>query len=162
MSTPDRRPRDDAGRPRNDRPRDALGRPLPPGSAGVEPVREDVVRSVPETLTEAQALVDAGRPFGAHEVFEAAWKQTTDPSERALWRGLAQLMVGLTHHQRGNLAGATALLTRGVESLGDVRADAAPPVDVDAWRRWGARAAHAVASGEAPGAPPRVAAAEPG
>jgi uncharacterized protein len=169
VSTPDGRPRDDAGRPRNDRPRDALGRPLPRGSTGVEPVSEDVVRPVGETLAEAQRLLDAGRPFAAHEVFEAAWKQTTDPSERALWRGLAQLMVGLTHHQRGNPVGARTLLARGAESLGDVRAEPANPVDVDAWRRWGERAADAVASGDPPGEPPgdppgeppRVASGEP-
>ena len=50
---------------------------------------------------EAQRLLDAGLPFHAHEVLEAAWK-AAPPDERELWRGLAQLAVGLTHLQRGN------------------------------------------------------------
>ena len=37
----DERDRDQAGRPRQARPRDALGRPLPYGAAGVEPVPEE-------------------------------------------------------------------------------------------------------------------------
>jgi len=53
-----------------------------------------------------------GRPFHAHEVFEDTWKSATGP-ERDLWRGLAQIAVGLTHARRGNPRGAVALLTRG-------------------------------------------------
>lgn len=95
-----------------DRPRDAAGRPLPPGRIGVDPV-PDVPRSPAEALAEARRLVDAGRPFAAHEVLEAVWK-ASPPAERDLWRGLAQLAVGLTHLQRGNLVGAQRLLLRGV------------------------------------------------
>ena len=47
--------------------------------------------------------------FSAHEVLEAAWKHGSD-DERALWQGLAQLAVGITHAQRGNVTGATSLL----------------------------------------------------
>jgi uncharacterized protein len=57
-------------------------------------------------------LLAEGRPFHAHEVFEAAWKSTAGP-ERELWRGLAQIAVGLTHARRGNPSGASALLRRG-------------------------------------------------
>ena len=109
------RDRDAAGRPRNARPRDAAGRPLPRGSAGVEPAPEVPLPPV-AALAEAQRLLDAGRPFAAHEVLEAAWK-AAPPGERDLWRGLAQLAVGLTHLQRGNARGAVSLLRRGAEAV---------------------------------------------
>ena len=48
----------------------------------------------------------------AHEVFESAWKSLPGP-ERELWRGLAQVAVGLTHARRGNPRGASTLLRRG-------------------------------------------------
>ena len=105
------RDRDPQGRARNARPRDGLGRPLPYGSPGVERVDEDVVLAPDDSLTEAQQMLDDGRPFHAHEVLEAAWKNAPGP-ERALWKGLAQLAVGLTHLRRGNATGAAALLRR--------------------------------------------------
>ncbi|HEY6276699.1 MAG TPA: DUF309 domain-containing protein [Streptosporangiaceae bacterium] len=65
-----------------------------------------------EALTLAQRLLDEGRPFHAHEVLEAVWK-AAPPADRELWRGLAQIAVGLTHARRGNAPGAVALLRRG-------------------------------------------------
>ncbi|WP_415953759.1 DUF309 domain-containing protein [Streptomyces sp. KLOTTS4A1] len=112
------RDRDTEGRARNARPRDGLGRPLPYGAEGVERQPEGVVRSPQETLDEAQALLAAGRPFHAHEVFEDAWKSGPQ-DERALWRGLAQLAVGLTHAARGNAKGGARLLRRGTLGLAD-------------------------------------------
>ena len=50
-----------------------------------------------------------GLAFNAHEVLEAAWKNCPD-DERMLWQGLAQLAVGITHVQRGNVKGAMSLL----------------------------------------------------
>jgi uncharacterized protein len=130
------RDRDDTGRARNARPRDALGRPLPYGSPGEPRAPEGVVRTPEETLGEAQRLLDAGRPFHAHEVLEDAWK-TGPADERDLWRGLAQLAVGLTHAARGNRAGAATLLGRGARSLGTTRAAAARHgVDDDGLIRW--------------------------
>lgn len=102
--------------PPNTRPRDALGRPLPYGSAGVERAPSGVVRTPDETLREAQRLLDEGLPFHAHEVLEDAWKAASPP-DRELWRGLAQLAVGSTHAARGNRAGALALLRRGADAL---------------------------------------------
>jgi predicted metal-dependent hydrolase len=64
-----------------------------------------------ETLAYAQDLLDRGLAFNAHEVLEAAWKNGP-VDEQTLWKGLAQLAVGITHVQRGNLKGATALLRR--------------------------------------------------
>ena len=109
------RDRDSAGRARQARPRDELGRPLPYGAAGVEPVPE-VALGPGQTLVAARALIEAGRPFSAHEVFEARWK--AGPSaERDLWQGLAQICVGLTHAGRGNTDGATRLVERGAAHL---------------------------------------------
>ncbi|WP_079007742.1 DUF309 domain-containing protein [Streptomyces sp. NRRL F-4707] len=110
------RDRDDAGRARNARPRDGLGRPLPYGSDGVPRQPEGVVRDPAETVAEAQRLLDEGKPFHAHEVFEDAWKSGPD-EERELWRGLAQLAVGLTHAARGNVTGGARLLRRGAGAV---------------------------------------------
>jgi uncharacterized protein len=109
------RDRDLGGRPRNARPRDALGRPLPRSAAG-EPAIEDTALPGPEALRVAQRLIDDARPFHAHEVLELAWKAAA-PAERDFWQGLAQLAVGLTHARRGNAAGAVALLRRGSSRL---------------------------------------------
>ena len=137
------RDRDAAGRARNARPRDALGRPLPYDAAGEERAPEGIVRPPDQALDEAQALLDAGRPFHAHEVLEDAWKSAPD-AERELWRGLAQLAVGLTHALRGNPTGAATLLERGAGNIAGYAA--APPhgVDVDGLVRW-ARSGDAVA-----------------
>ncbi|MGC4996796.1 DUF309 domain-containing protein [Streptomyces sp. DT195] len=110
------RDRDPEGRARNARPRDGLGRPLPYGTDGVERQPEGVVRSPDETLAEAQELLDGGKPFHAHEVFEDAWKSGPE-AERELWRGLAQLAVGLTHAARGNTTGGARLLRRGAAAV---------------------------------------------
>ena len=131
------RDRDPEGRARNARPRDALGRPLPYGDVGEERAPEGVVRPPGLALDEAQALLDAGRPFHAHEVLEDAWKSAPEP-ERQLWRGLAQLAVGLTHAMRGNARGAATLLDRGAGTIAPYAA--APPHGIDvaglaAWAR---------------------------
>jgi uncharacterized protein len=109
------RDRDAAGRPRNARPRDELGRPLARGAAGPAP-RDEPALAPDAALDLAQQLIDAGRPFRAHEVLEASWKAAPS-AERRLWQGLAQVAVGLTHAQRGNARGAVALLRRGGERV---------------------------------------------
>jgi hypothetical protein len=105
------RDRDDSGRPRSTRPRDSLGRPLPRGNQGIPRIPDDLELAPPETLAHAQDLLDRGLAFNAHEVLEAAWKNGPD-DERMLWQGLAQLAVGITHVQRGNVKGAITLLRR--------------------------------------------------
>lgn len=105
------RDRDELGRPRSARPRDALGRPLPQGSLGVPRIPDDLELPPAETLTYAQDLLDSGLAFNAHEVLEAAWK-SGPAEERMLWQGMAQLAVGITHIQRGNVKGAVMLLRR--------------------------------------------------
>jgi uncharacterized protein len=110
------RDRDPAGRARNARPRDALGRPLPRGAPGDERIPDDLVLPPAEALRLAQELLDAGRPFHAHEVLEASWK-AAPAAERDLWQGLAQIAVGLTHARRGNARGAVTLLRRGGDQV---------------------------------------------
>lgn len=105
------RDRSATGRPQNARARDALGRPLPRGEPGVEPLDESRVRDSAETLREAQDLLNSGYPFQAHEVLELRWKQCPE-SERALWQALAQLAVSVTHALRGNTTGARSLSRR--------------------------------------------------
>ncbi|MBB0967903.1 DUF309 domain-containing protein [Dietzia aerolata] len=122
------RDRDDEGRARNARPRDELGRPLPPGSVGVERIPEDLDLPAAESLAWAQDLLDRGLAFNAHEVLEGAWK-CCPADERLLWQGLAQLAVGITHIQRGNTTGALRLLERGVERIG--QGDGPSPHGID-------------------------------
>lgn len=75
-------------------------------------IPDDLVVSPAEAAELGGRLLAEGRPFHAHEVFEAAWKSVPG-EERELWRGLAQIAVGLTHARRGNARGAVALLRRG-------------------------------------------------
>jgi predicted metal-dependent hydrolase len=114
------RDRDESGRPRNTRPRDAMGRPLPPGSEGVPRIPDELELTPAATLAYAQDLLDGGLAFNAHEVLEAAWKNGPE-EERFLWQGLAQLAVGITHVQRGNAKGAVAVLRRASGRLADAR-----------------------------------------
>jgi uncharacterized protein len=134
------RDRDEQGRPRNGRPRDALGRPLPYGAEGVPRPVENPLRSPAQSLAEAQRLLDAGRPFEAHEVLEEAWK-AAPAAERELWRGLAQLAVGLTHAARGNAAGAAALIARGSANISGYREQPPHGIDVAGLLDWAAQPA---------------------
>ncbi|HEX9031385.1 MAG TPA: DUF309 domain-containing protein, partial [Streptosporangiaceae bacterium] len=82
-----------------------------------------------DTVRTAQRLIDAGRPFHAHEVLEAAWK-AAPAEQRELWRGLAQIAVGLTHARRGNDRGAVTLLRRGADGV-SVPAGGGEPAGLD-------------------------------
>jgi uncharacterized protein len=123
------RDRDAAGRARNARPRDELGRPLPRSAPGADRIPDDLVVTPAEAAALGGRLLAEGRPFHAHEVFEAAWKSIPGP-ERELWRGLAQIAVGLTHARRGNASGAVALLRRGAAHVRQ-HAAASPEVSGD-------------------------------
>jgi uncharacterized protein len=129
------RDRDVEGRARNARPRDALGRPLPHDAPGEERAPEGVLRTPAEALAEAQRLLDADRPFHAHEVLEDSWKSVPE-AERQLWRGLAQLAVGRTHLLRGNAGGAATLLERGAVNVEPYAADPPHDIDVPGLVRW--------------------------
>jgi uncharacterized protein len=122
------RDRDPGGRPRNARPRDELGRPLPRSAAdSAARVPDDLVVTPAEAVVLGGSLLAEGRPFHAHEVFEAAWKSAPD-EDREFWRGLAQIAVGLTHARRGNARGAVTLLRRGAAG---VRGSADGPPGID-------------------------------
>lgn len=152
------RDRDRSGRPRNNRPRDGLGRPLPRGATGVPRDTEGVeggVRTPEQTIRVAQQLLDDRMPFHAHEVFEDAWKAAS-PSERELWRGLAQLAVGLTHALRGNPRGADALLRRGAGNIAAFAPAAPYGLDVGGLLEWAQSAAAAVQGGAPVPAMPRL------
>jgi len=123
------RDRDPAGRARQARPRDALGRPLPYGAVGVEPVSEEPLPPE-ETIAAARSLVEQGRPFSAHEVLEARWKASPE-QERDLWQGLAQICVGLTHALRGNDVGAARLVERGGGRLAQYSRTGGPSYGLD-------------------------------
>lgn len=127
---------------RSPRPRDRFGRPLERDS-GV-PVEPDPVPLPPDqSLHLAQALLDDGRAFRAHEVLEAIWKNDDTPT-RDMWRGLAQLAVGVTHAQRGNATGAVALLRRSADTLSPWAGQKPHSVDVDAVRLWALQRAQAI------------------
>ncbi len=126
-----------------------MGRPLPHGAVGVQPPA--VIGGRPtaqKTLIEAQRLLDGDRPFHAHEVLEDAWKVAPE-AQQALWRGLAQLAVGLTHLARGNSAGAVALLKRGAENIAAYRGEPCNGIDVVGLTGWAQELADAISSGSA-------------
>lgn len=100
------------------RARDALGRPVAADDASAVEAVSEAPLPDEQALDAAQALLDSGRAFSAHEVLEASWKAAS-PDERDRWQGLAQVCVGVTHLQRGNLVGAVRLLQRGAGRLPD-------------------------------------------
>lgn len=112
---PPRRDRDRAGRPRNARPRDQLGRPLPREAAG-SLVEEELPDDPDELLAIGIAHFNARRFFQAHEAWETAWHPAPE-SERDFWQGMTQIAVGFTHFQRGNPTGACTLLRRGARRI---------------------------------------------
>lgn len=131
--------------------RDRLGRPVPLGSPEALPDVPEQALPHAEALALAQALVDEGRCFAAHEVLEASWKAAPAP-ERALWQGLAQVCVGATHLQRGNTVGAARLLRRGAGRLDTpARGDVLPGAPVARVRSWALHLAEAVEAGTVTG-----------
>ncbi|MFI5897558.1 DUF309 domain-containing protein [Actinoplanes sp. NPDC051513] len=102
---------------------------------GVSTTPEDIALSPAESLREAERLLAAGRPFHAHEVLEGAWKACNDDT-RELWKGLAQLAVGITHVRRGNDTGAIRLLTRAADRIEPYAAAAPYGVAVAALTTW--------------------------
>ena len=117
---------------------------------------EGVWRTAAESLDTAQHLLNTRRPFHAHEVLEDAWKAARS-DERELWRGLAQLAVGLTHVERGNPAGAVSLLRRGAESIAAFATTRPHGVDVPGLMTWAASLADDIAAGSTMDADVRLA-----
>lgn len=151
------RDRDSDGRPRNARARDELGRPMP-RTGESSSVPEPPILPPAEALAAGQRLLDEGRPFEAHELFEAVWKATAPP-EREVWRALAQLAVGITHARRGNAAGARALLQRTSDTMARFAGTTPHGIDVDGVSSWARRAADDLALTSRP---PRLGRGNPG
>jgi hypothetical protein len=68
-------------------------------------------------------------------VLESTWKAASEV-ERELWRGLAQLAVGVTHARRGNAVGAVELLRRAADRVERYAGDAPHGVDVVGLVAW--------------------------
>lgn len=113
--TDEQRDRDVAGRPKNARPRDALGRPLPRDAENALP-EETPAETPEEALTRGIEHFNAGRYFQAHESWEEGWHPAPEP-ERDFWQGITQVAVGLVHRGRGNAHGSVTLLRRGAQRL---------------------------------------------
>jgi len=109
------RDRDPAGRAKNARPRDALGRPLPRDADAVY-VEEELPDDPNELLRIGIEHFNARRFFQAHEAWETAWHPSPKP-ERDFWQGITQVAVGFTHYQRGNPKGSATLLRKGAHKL---------------------------------------------
>lgn len=116
---------------------------------GIPTTPDDLILPPDEALREAQRLLDAGRPFHAHEVLEAAWKAAEEP-EREFWRGMAQLAVGLTHARRGNIAGASRLLHRAADRIEAYAATPPYGVPVTALAAWARDTAELIGRGAEP------------
>lgn len=108
----------------SERPRDRLGRPLPRDATGFPGVEQRDSITSAQAIAEAQAYLDEGLPFHAHEVLEMRWR-CCPAEERPLWRGLAQATAGATHAARGNATGAARLIERGRTTI----AEYAGPLD---------------------------------
>ena len=78
------RDRDAQGRARQARPRDELGRPLPYGSAGVEPVSED---PLPPSETIGEALLTAPESTVATGALSGTPLSTLASTDPAAWIG---------------------------------------------------------------------------
>src|SRR5437899_3809799 len=110
-ATSDARERDVAGRPKNARPRDSLGRPLPRGAENA--MVEEELPADPERLLDIGIEhFNARRFFQAHETWETAW-HPSPADERDFWQGLTQVAGGLTHYQRGSPKGSEPVLASG-------------------------------------------------
>jgi len=123
------------GSPRNRRPRDELGRPLPYGSVGVPTTPDDLALSPSAALQRADALLQSGRPFHAHEILELQWK-ACPAEQRALWQALAQWAVAITHHARGNPTGARSVLNRASNTLATHQGPVPAGLDLTAVLAW--------------------------
>jgi uncharacterized protein len=109
-----------------DLPRDALGRLREAGQPDEMAHLRDLgerVEDPREAFERAAWLYDQRRYFEAYVHFTLAWKLDREGG----YRGLAMIAGGLCHVQRGNPAGAIAVLTKGRDHL---RRASPPGVDV--------------------------------
>lgn len=84
-----------------------------------------LIHSLHASFTRGAGLFDSGRFFDAHEVWEEAWREATDPDERLFFQGMIQ--VAAAFHKllvMGSAASAVRLAERGLAKLD--RLDGAP------------------------------------
>ena len=148
----DERDRREDGRPEQLRPRDRTGRPLPYGTTGVPFTEDHDPATVEEALDLGMRLWDEHRYFEAHECLEHVWHAAPE-DDQDLWQGVIQVAVAGVHLQRGNPAGATALLDRAGSRLARYP-DVHRGIDVAAARQYCHEAAQAVRDGGLDAAPP--------
>jgi uncharacterized protein len=111
------RPRNPDAPPKQGRPRDELGRPLPYGAAGRLAMEDFDSFSLERNHELGVGHFNAGRFFPAHEAWETCWKQAKGTPEAEFFKGLSQLGAGYVHLQRANAHGAFTLLRRGAGRL---------------------------------------------
>lgn len=77
-------------------------------------------------------LWNAGRPFEAHEHFEAAWRRGTGTAERAIFQGLVQYAAAWVKLRAGNRSGFASNAGKAAANLAAVPSSAEPALT--AWR----------------------------
>jgi predicted metal-dependent hydrolase len=75
-----------------------------------------------EALRRGAELFNAGAYFAAHEVWEAAWRQSV-ADEKILLQGLIQAAAAMLHAERGNRSGAERLHARACTRLRAIPSD---------------------------------------
>lgn len=108
---------DDRGRdvpsPKNERPRDEYGRPLPWGAESRLRLLDYDALPLEEDHRLACEYLNARESFSAHEAWESAWRHAKGTEDEEFFKGLSQIGAGYTHYLRGNPTGAVTLLERG-------------------------------------------------
>lgn len=73
---------------------------------------------MPNRFSEGVEFFNAGRFFDAHEAWEDAWRESSEPERRWL-QGMVQSAVALHHYSTGNRTGALSVLERAIRNLDD-------------------------------------------
>jgi len=78
--------------------------------------------NAPETLAEATSQFNQWRFYDCHETLEDLWRESGGkapgaPAAATFYQGLIKLAAGFHHLLRGNHAGATSLLSGGIDLL---------------------------------------------
>src|SRR5919109_3958351 len=111
------RPRDPNAPPKQKRPRDELGRPLPHEAENKLELEDYDSLTVEENHRLGIGHLNAGRFFPAHEAWETCWKQAKGTDDAEFFKGPSQLGAGYVHYMRGNPHGAHTLLRRGAKRI---------------------------------------------
>ena len=80
------------------------------------PPQSHTTRDSPTLFDEGIELFNRCEFYDCHEVLEEVWTPTRQP-ERWFLQALIHFAVGFYHHQRGNVAGATRQLRKGLRKI---------------------------------------------